>query len=134
VFAQALCERYGKVMRCRVVFDPRTRQSRGYAFVRMATIEEADSVIRNLQGFKFYSCGVEKTLKVGTVVLCGVMRALTLRAFPGWLRAPPDEISDEYQLFLCQPEPMGDGGGPEGRGTELRFRVGLQAVARWEFW
>ncbi|XP_057977537.1 serine/arginine-rich splicing factor SR45a-like isoform X2 [Malania oleifera] len=45
-------ERYfgkeGKVMECHLVTDPRTRESRGFAFVTMETVEEADRCIKYL--------------------------------------------------------------------------------------
>ncbi|KAJ7568400.1 hypothetical protein O6H91_01G031200 [Diphasiastrum complanatum] len=38
----------GKVLECRLVVDPRTRESRGFAFVTMDTLEDADRCIKYL--------------------------------------------------------------------------------------
>lgn len=38
----------GKVIDCRLVVEPRTRISRGFAFVTMDTLEEADRAVRHL--------------------------------------------------------------------------------------
>ncbi|KAG0456908.1 hypothetical protein HPP92_022065 [Vanilla planifolia] len=40
----------GKVSECEVVLDPRTSESRGFAFVTMETVEDADRCIRRLDG------------------------------------------------------------------------------------
>ncbi|KAJ7530123.1 hypothetical protein O6H91_15G079800 [Diphasiastrum complanatum] len=40
--------REGKVVECRLVVDPRTRASRGFGFVRMETLEDADRCIKYL--------------------------------------------------------------------------------------
>uniref|UniRef100_A0A2P2IRT5 Serine/arginine-rich splicing factor SR45a isoform X2 n=1 Tax=Rhizophora mucronata TaxID=61149 RepID=A0A2P2IRT5_RHIMU len=38
----------GKVAECHLVTDPRTRESRGFAFVTMETVEDADRCIKYL--------------------------------------------------------------------------------------
>ncbi|XP_042476079.1 serine/arginine-rich splicing factor SR45a-like isoform X2 [Macadamia integrifolia] len=40
--------REGKVLECHLVSDPRTRESRGFAFVTMETVEDADRCIKHL--------------------------------------------------------------------------------------
>ncbi|KAJ7554178.1 hypothetical protein O6H91_06G129400 [Diphasiastrum complanatum] len=40
--------REGKVVECRLVVDPRTRASRGFGFVEMETVEDADRCIKYL--------------------------------------------------------------------------------------
>ncbi|XP_043713699.1 serine/arginine-rich splicing factor SR45a [Telopea speciosissima] len=40
--------REGKVISCRLVVEPRTRISRGFAFVTMATLEDAERCIKHL--------------------------------------------------------------------------------------
>ncbi|XP_043717354.1 serine/arginine-rich splicing factor SR45a-like [Telopea speciosissima] len=40
--------REGKVLECHLVSDPRTRESRGFAFVTMETVEDADRCIKYL--------------------------------------------------------------------------------------
>lgn len=38
----------GKVVACHLVTDPRTRESRGFGFVTMETVEDADRCIKEL--------------------------------------------------------------------------------------
>ncbi|KAJ4950841.1 hypothetical protein NE237_027673 [Protea cynaroides] len=40
--------REGKVLECHLVTDPRTKESRGFAFITMETVEDADSCIKYL--------------------------------------------------------------------------------------
>jgi RNA recognition motif-containing protein len=40
--------KYGVVKDCRLVRDPRTQESRGFGFITMETIEQADDAIRGL--------------------------------------------------------------------------------------
>jgi len=41
-------EKYGKVLDCRLVLDPRTKESRGFGFVTMETSEQATDAVRGL--------------------------------------------------------------------------------------
>jgi len=41
-------EQEGKVLECRLVVDPRTRESRGFGFVTMSSTKEADRCIKYL--------------------------------------------------------------------------------------
>lgn len=50
---QRLFEQAGKVMSCNVVMDKFTNKSRGFAFVEMATQEEANKAIAELNGKDF---------------------------------------------------------------------------------
>ncbi|KAG9093250.1 hypothetical protein FRC06_011589 [Ceratobasidium sp. 370] len=43
--------KYGKVEKTQVVYDPHTRDSRGFAFVMMSTLEEAEAAISGLNGY-----------------------------------------------------------------------------------
>ena len=43
-------ERYGRVVSVRIVSDPATRRSRGFAFVTMPSMEDADEAIHRLSG------------------------------------------------------------------------------------
>ncbi|KAG9126013.1 hypothetical protein FRC07_005232, partial [Ceratobasidium sp. 392] len=43
--------KYGKVEKAQVVYDPHTRDSRGFAFVMMSTLEEAEAAISGLNGY-----------------------------------------------------------------------------------
>ena len=61
---QALCSRHANVLRCRVVVDNRTGRTRGFAFVRVTSAEEAERVISNLNGYRHNHGGVPKRLKV----------------------------------------------------------------------
>jgi RNA recognition motif-containing protein len=43
-----LCSRYGEIKYIKIVVEPQTLQSRGMAFVEMATLDEAKKVIEGL--------------------------------------------------------------------------------------
>ncbi|KAG9098344.1 hypothetical protein FS749_004020 [Ceratobasidium sp. UAMH 11750] len=43
--------KYGKIEKAQVVYDPHTRDSRGFAFVMMSTLEEAEAAISGLNGY-----------------------------------------------------------------------------------
>lgn len=45
-----LFSKYGDVVKCQIMVDPHTRESRSFGFVEMATIEQADSAREGLQG------------------------------------------------------------------------------------
>eukprot|EP01126_Amoeba_proteus_P059984 TRINITY_DN7895_c0_g1_i13.p1 TRINITY_DN7895_c0_g1~~TRINITY_DN7895_c0_g1_i13.p1 ORF type:complete len:260 (-),score=40.28 TRINITY_DN7895_c0_g1_i13:302-1009(-) len=46
-------EKFGKVAECSLKIDPKTEISRGFAFVTMSTPQEAEDVIRCMNGVKF---------------------------------------------------------------------------------
>ncbi|KAL1934660.1 hypothetical protein VTP01DRAFT_6842 [Rhizomucor pusillus] len=48
-----LFDRYGKVSKAVIVMDPHTRESRGFGFVDMATLEDADKAIDALHDSEF---------------------------------------------------------------------------------
>jgi len=43
-------ERYGRVASVRIMTDPKTNNSRGFAFVRMPYLDDADEAIKRLSG------------------------------------------------------------------------------------
>ena len=61
---QALCSKFVPVVECRVIMDRRTGRTRGFAFVRVATPEDGQLLIQQLNGFHHRIGGVNKTLKV----------------------------------------------------------------------
>ncbi|EGF81866.1 hypothetical protein BATDEDRAFT_23541 [Batrachochytrium dendrobatidis JAM81] len=42
---EGIFSKYGKVLKCEVMFDPRTRESRGFGFVNFANVEDADDAL-----------------------------------------------------------------------------------------
>ena len=50
---QALFEKYGSVETCNLVLDKSTRKSKGFAFVEMPKVDEANKAIKDLNGKKF---------------------------------------------------------------------------------
>ena len=46
----ALFEKYGMVEKCNIMRDPHTKESRGFGFVNMASVEAADAAKEGLQG------------------------------------------------------------------------------------
>ncbi|ORY93258.1 hypothetical protein BCR43DRAFT_496595 [Syncephalastrum racemosum] len=45
-----LVSKYGKVVKAEVMYDPHTRESRGFGFIRMSNSEEAERVIAGVNG------------------------------------------------------------------------------------
>ena len=48
-----LFAKYGEVEKCQIMLDPHTKESRGFGFVKMATLESADGAKEGLQGEAF---------------------------------------------------------------------------------
>ncbi|KAF8471867.1 hypothetical protein BDZ91DRAFT_790916 [Kalaharituber pfeilii] len=48
-----LFSKYGEVEKCQIMVDPHTKESRGFGFVKMATLEQADAAKEGLQGEEF---------------------------------------------------------------------------------
>ena len=48
-----LFAKYGEVEKCQIMLDPHTKESRGFGFVKMSTLEQADSAKEGLQGEAF---------------------------------------------------------------------------------
>jgi RNA recognition motif-containing protein len=45
-----LFQQYGHVSSARIVLDPKTQRSRGFGFVSMPSLDDADEAIRHLSG------------------------------------------------------------------------------------
>ncbi|KAI9310439.1 hypothetical protein BX666DRAFT_1170866 [Dichotomocladium elegans] len=60
-----LFSKYGKIQKAEVMYDPHTRESRGFGFIRMATAEEADRALASINNTEVDGrvVTVEKTLK-----------------------------------------------------------------------
>lgn len=48
-----LFAKYGEVEKCQIMLDPHTKESRGFGFVKMSTLEQADGAKEGLQGEAF---------------------------------------------------------------------------------
>ncbi|RPB04756.1 RNA-binding domain-containing protein [Choiromyces venosus 120613-1] len=57
-----LFAKYGEVEKCQIMLDPHTKESRGFGFVKLATLEQADSAKERLQGevFEGRTLSIEK--------------------------------------------------------------------------
>ncbi|KAJ7635546.1 hypothetical protein DFH06DRAFT_1003423 [Mycena polygramma] len=79
---EAAFAKTGRVKKASVMFDPHTRESRGFGFVTMETPEEADAAIAALNGMELGG----KSINVEKVCLC--FRVST--NFPTYItRSPP---------------------------------------------
>lgn len=47
---KSLLRTFGKIKNIKIIVEPKTNQSRGMAFIEMETIEEATSIIKELNG------------------------------------------------------------------------------------
>ncbi|KAI5810068.1 hypothetical protein DFH27DRAFT_173308 [Peziza echinospora] len=48
-----LFSKYGEVEKCQIMVDPHTKESRGFGFVKLSTLEQADAAKEGLQGEEF---------------------------------------------------------------------------------
>eukprot|EP01080_Neovahlkampfia_damariscottae_P005738 gene5738-9561_t len=62
-----LFSKEGKVEKVTIIVDPQTNENRGFGFVEMATSQEADDCIKNLDGTEFVNTkiSVEKSKRSG---------------------------------------------------------------------
>lgn len=51
---EEIFSRFGNVVKCSIVSDPYTKESRGFGFVTMATPEDADKAIEAANGQEYY--------------------------------------------------------------------------------
>ncbi|KAG0214919.1 hypothetical protein BGX28_001125 [Mortierella sp. GBA30] len=72
--------KYGKVEKVQIMYDPHTRESRGFAFVTMVRSEDADAAMQVLNGFELHG-------RAMSVKLAKRGRART--PTPGEYRGPP---------------------------------------------
>jgi transformer-2 protein len=66
------------VVGCHVVLEPHTRVSRGFAFVTMDTVEDADRCIKHLNNTEMEG----RTITVEKVIVCTSLGLLTLTVRP----------------------------------------------------
>lgn len=84
----ALFETYGKVESTSIVIDHKTRQNKGFGFVKMANEEDAKKAITDLNGHEIQ----ERKLKV-TVSLKKEVEKDDPRSLPYWKRKPKKQAS-----------------------------------------
>ena len=65
-----LCNNVGPVVNLKMMFDPQTGRSKGYAFVEYKDLETSSSAVRNLNGYqvgsRFLKCGYSSNSDVGS--------------------------------------------------------------------
>lgn len=100
-----LFSKYGDVVKCQIMVDPHTRESRSFGFVEMATLEQADSAKEGLQGefFEGRTLSIQKAKR-------GRPRTPT----PGKYFGPPKR--DDYR----RPPPRGYPSYDDRRGGSYR--------------
>ncbi|KAI9141993.1 hypothetical protein BKA69DRAFT_356270 [Paraphysoderma sedebokerense] len=48
-----LFSKYGKVSKCQIMMDPHTRESRGFGFVTLENVDDAEAAISALDGLEY---------------------------------------------------------------------------------
>ncbi|KAK3814386.1 MAG: hypothetical protein J3Q66DRAFT_371288 [Benniella sp.] len=97
--------KYGKVEKVQIMFDPHTRESRGFAFVTMVRPEDADAAMQVLNGFELHGRAMSVNM---------ARRGRARTPTPGQYRGPPkrergmDRRGDRF-------DPRYDPRGPEPR-------------------
>ncbi|KAI7824421.1 hypothetical protein BC939DRAFT_450305 [Gamsiella multidivaricata] len=72
--------KYGKVEKVQIMYDPHTRESRGFAFVTMVRAEDADAAMQVLSGFELHGRAMSVNL---------AKRGRARTPTPGQYRGPP---------------------------------------------
>ncbi|KAG0247637.1 hypothetical protein BG011_001139, partial [Mortierella polycephala] len=72
--------KYGKVEKVQIMFDPHTRESRGFAFVTMVRSEDADAAMQVLNGFELHGRAMSVNM---------ARRGRARTPTPGQYRGPP---------------------------------------------
>ncbi|KAF9348018.1 hypothetical protein BGX34_002749, partial [Mortierella sp. NVP85] len=105
--------KYGKVEKVQIMYDPHSRESRGFAFVTMVRGEDAEAAMQVLNGFELHG-------RAMSVKLAKRGRART--PTPGQYRGPPkrervpdrraDRFDPRYDPRGPDPRDYRGGGGP----------------------
>lgn len=80
-----LFAKYGEVEKCQIMLDPHTKESRGFGFVKMATLESADGAKEGLQG---------ETFEGRTLSIEKARRSRPRTPTPGKYFGPPKRADD----------------------------------------
>ena len=66
-----LCSNVGPVINLKMMFDPQTGRSKGYAFIEFRDLESSASAVRNLNGYqlgsRFLKCGYSSNSDISGV-------------------------------------------------------------------
>jgi len=87
---EEICSKYGKVVTCEIKVDPHSEVSRGFAFVKMGTKDEANNLITALNGSK-----IDGALIRARLSRRGGSRPPTPGSFLG--KHPPPFLRDPYR-------------------------------------
>jgi len=87
----------GRVVGCHVVLEPHTRVSRGFAFVTMDTVEEADRCIKYLNN----SVMKGRNITVEKKILCKICAAIKILSSSISALANYSSISGQPKELLC---------------------------------
>jgi len=91
---ELMFSKYGKVAKAAVMYDPHTRESRGFGFVTMETAPEADACISNLNATE---------LKGRTLTVEKARRGRARTPTPGRYFGPPKRADDHERPYDPRP-------------------------------
>jgi len=119
--------KYGKIAKAAVMYDPHSRESRGFGFVTMETAPEADACIANLNGTE---------LKGRTMTVEKARRGRARTPTPGRYFGPPKRGDDHERPY--DPRPYDSryserGGGYGGRYDDRRYDDRYGAPPRYDY-
>ncbi|KAG2223939.1 hypothetical protein INT45_009391 [Circinella minor] len=89
---EELFNKYGKIQKAEVMYDPHTRESRGFGFIRMASSEDADRAITGINGTE---------LDGRIVTVEKARRARPRTPTPGRYYGPPKRGGHAIRKQLC---------------------------------
>ncbi|KAI8803514.1 hypothetical protein BJ742DRAFT_828570 [Cladochytrium replicatum] len=115
---EALFSKHGKITKCNIMYDPHTRDSRGFAFICFETVEEADAARAELNQYELHG-------RIMTVERAKRTRART--PTPGHYQGPPkrrDDPRDRFEPRVDRYDPRHDpryDRGPPPRGGSYGY-------------
>ncbi|KAJ3092010.1 hypothetical protein HK102_011637 [Quaeritorhiza haematococci] len=125
---EQLFSKYGKLTKCNIMYDPHSRESRGFAFVSFEAVEDADRARAAVSGVEFMG-------RILTVELARRARARTPtpgRYYGPPKRLPPPTVMDRRYVDRFDPRydrpprydaPPRDYGGPRGPPPDRGYPV-----------
>ncbi|KAJ3856470.1 hypothetical protein EV368DRAFT_71600 [Lentinula lateritia] len=116
---EAMFAKVGRITKAQVVYDPHTRESRGFGFVTMETPEEADAAVTALNNTELYG----KTVTVGKARRGRARTPTPGKYFGPTKRRPPGDRPYDprpYDSRYSRDRDHRDRGGDRGGGDRYR--------------
>ncbi|KAF9094570.1 hypothetical protein BGX29_009447 [Mortierella sp. GBA35] len=123
--------KYGKTEKVQIMFDPHTRESRGFAFVTMVRAEDAEAAMQVLNGFELHGRAMSVSL---------ARRGRARTPTPGQYRGPPKRERgmgmpyNPYERRADRFDPRYDPRGPDPRDYRGPMRADYARPGPYDRW